>query len=174
MTRHPGKAAAVTPISTRFLVRAALYAALYAALTLMPGLNALAYGAVQFRVAESLLPFACIDPAAVVGLTLGTALGNLGSPMFFVDVVFGALLTLVAAALMYRIGPHWYALAVPVVVNGLGVAAMLAVVMDLPFWASALWVSAGEAAVMATGGAVVLLLVRRRSDLFGTTRPDAG
>lgn len=174
MTRHPGKAAAVRPISTRFLVRAALYAALYAALTLMPGLNALAYGAVQFRVAESLLPFACIDPAAVVGLAVGTALGNLGSPMFFVDVVFGALLTLVAAALMYRIGPHWYALAVPVVVNGLGVAAMLAVVMDLPFWASALWVSAGEAAVMATGGAVMLHLVRRRSDLFGTTRPDAG
>ena len=162
------------PISTRFLVRAAMYAALYAVLTLMPGLNALAYGAVQFRVAESLLPFACIDPAAVVGLTLGTALGNLGSPMFFVDVVFGALLTLVAVTLMYRIGPHWYALAVPVVVNGLGVAAMLAVVMDLPFWASALWVSAGEAAVMATGGAVVLLLVRRRSDLFGTMRPDAG
>jgi len=161
-------------VNTRFLARAAMYAALYATLTLMPGLNALAYGAVQFRVAESLLPFACIDPAAVVGLTLGTALGNLGSPMFFVDVVFGALLTLVAVSLMYRIGPRWYALAVPVVVNGLGVAAMLAVVLDLPFWASAVWVSAGEAAVMATGGAVVLVLVRRRSDLFGTMRPDAG
>jgi uncharacterized membrane protein len=89
-------------------------------------------------------------------------------------VVFGALLTLVAAALMYRIGPRWYALTAPVVVNGLGVAAMLALVLDLPFWASAVWVGAGEAAVMATGGAVVLMLVRRRSDLFGTMRPDAG
>jgi uncharacterized membrane protein len=161
-------------LSTRFLVRAAMYAALYAALTLMPGLNALAYGAVQFRVSESLLPFACIDPAAVVGLTVGTALANMGSPMFLADVVFGSLLTLVAASLMYRIGPRWYALVVPVVVNGLGVAAMLAVVLDLPFWASALWVSAGEAAVMATGGAVVLLLMQRRSDLLETIRADAG
>jgi len=160
-------------VNTRFVVRAALYAALYAVLTLVPGLNALAYGAVQFRVAEALLAFACVDPAAVVGLTVGTALGNLGSPMFLADVVFGSLLTLVAAALMYRIGPRFVALAVPVVVNGLGVAALLAVVLDLPFWASAVWVAAGEAAVMATAGAALLVLVRRRGDLFGTTRPAA-
>jgi len=163
-------------VSTRFLVRAALYAALYAALTLTPGLNALAYGAVQFRVAESLLAFACVDPAAVVGLTVGTAVGNLGSPMFLADVVFGSLLTLVAAGLMYRIGPRFVALVVPVVVNGLGVAALLAVLLDLPFWASAVWVAAGEAAVMATGGAALLVLVRRRGDMFGLTPrgPRAG
>jgi uncharacterized membrane protein len=160
-------------VNTRLLVRAALYAALYAVLTLMPGLNALAYGPVQFRVAEALLAFACVDPAAVVGLSVGTALGNLDSPMFLADVVFGSLLTLVAASLMYRIGPRFVALAVPVVVNGLGVAALLAVVLHLPFWASAVWVSAGEAAVMATFGAALLVLVRRRDDLFGTTRPAA-
>ena len=40
-----------------------------------------------------------------------------------------------------RIGPRCVALAVPVVVNGLGVAAMLALVLDLPFWASAVWVA---------------------------------
>ena len=157
-------------MSTRFLVRAAVYAALYAALTLAPGLNALAYGQVQFRVSEGLLPFACIDPAAVVGLTLGTALGNLNSPMFLADVVFGSLLTLVAAALMYRVGPRWPALLAPVVVNGLGVAAMLAVMLSLPFWASAVWVGAGEAAVMASAGAAVLYLLKRRGELFGLTR----
>ena len=160
-------------MNTRLLVRAALYAALYAVLTLTPGLNALAYGPVQFRVAEALLAFACVDPAAVPGLAVGTALGNLGSPMFLTDVVFGSLLTLVAAALMYRIGPRFVALVVPVVVNGLGVAAMLALVLDLPFWASAVWVSAGEAAVMATLAAALLVLVRRRGDLFGTMRPAA-
>ena len=86
----------------------------------------------------------------MLGLTIGTALGNLGSPMLLVDVVFGSLLTLVAAASCMRIGPRFAALVVPVVVNGLGVAAMLAVVLGLPFWASAVWVGAGEAAVMAT------------------------
>jgi uncharacterized membrane protein len=160
-------------MNARLLVRAALYAALYAALTLAPGLNALSYGQVQFRVSEALLVFACVDPAAVVGLTVGTALGNLGSPMLLVDVVVGALLTLVAASLMYRIGPRFLALVAPVVVNGLGVGAMLALVLELPFWASAVWVAAGEAAVMATGGAALLVLVQRRGDMFGLTRPAA-
>jgi uncharacterized membrane protein len=160
-------------MTARLLVRAALYAALYAALTLAPGLNALSYGQVQFRVSEVLLVFACVDPAAVVGLTVGTALGNFGSPMLLVDVVVGSLLTLVAAALMYRIGPRFVALVAPVVVNGLGVGAMLALVLELPFWASAVWVAAGEAAVMATGGAALLVLVKRRGELFGLTRPAA-
>jgi uncharacterized membrane protein len=160
-------------MSSRFLVRAAVYAALYAVLTLAPGLNALAYGEVQFRVSEALLAFACVDPAAVPGLAVGTALGNLNSPMLLADVVFGSLLTLVAAALMRRIGPRLAALAVPVVVNGLGVAAMLAVVLELPFWASAVWVAAGEAAVMATAGAALLVLVKRRGDAFGLPRPAA-
>jgi len=160
-------------MTSRFLVRAALYAALYAVLTLAPGLNALAYGQVQFRVSEALMVFACVDPAAVPGLTLGTALGNLGSPMLLLDVVFGSLLTLLAAALMQRIGPRFWALAVPVVVNGLGVAALLALVLELPFWASAVWVAAGETAVMATAGAALLLVIRRRDGVFELTRPVA-
>lgn len=160
-------------MTSRFLVRAAVYAALYAALTLAPGLNAFAYGEAQFRVAEALMVFACFDPAAVLGLTVGTAIGNLGSPMMPVDVVVGAALTLVAAALMYVIGPRVAALAMPVIVNAFGVAAMLALILDLPYWASALWVGAGEAAVLFTLGLALLLVVRRRSEVFGFTRPAA-
>jgi uncharacterized membrane protein len=155
-------------VTSRSLARGGLYAALYAALTLAPGLNALAYGPVQFRLSEALLAFACVDPAAVPGLTLGTAIGNLNSPMFLADVVFGSLLTLVAATLMNRIGPRWPALLAPVIVNGLGVAAMLAVVLDLPFWASAVWVSAGEAAVMASAGAAILSVLKHRGTLHVT------
>jgi uncharacterized membrane protein len=160
-------------MSSRFLVRAAVYAALYAALTLAPGLNAVAYGEVQFRVAEVLMVFACFDPAAVVGLTVGTAIGNLGSPMMPVDVVVGAALTLAAGSVMYLIGPRVVALAAPVVVNALGVAAMLALILDLPYWASVVWVGLGEAAVLFTLGLALLLVVRRRRELFGFTRPAA-
>ena len=158
-------------MSSRFLVRAAVFAAVYAALTLAPGLSALAYGPVQFRVSEALMVFACFDPAAVVGLTAGCAIANLGSPMMPVDTVVGALLTLAAGIVMYRVGPRVPALAVPVVVNAFGVAAMLALVLDLPYWASALWVGIGETAVLFTLGLALLLAVRRHRELFGLTRP---
>ena len=117
--------------------------------------------------------FACFDPAAVLGLTAGTAIANLGSPMMPVDTVVGAALTLLAAAIMYAIGPRIVALAAPVVVNAFGVAAMLALVLDLPYWASVVWVGIGEAAVLFTLGLALLLVVRRRRDLFGLTRPVA-
>ncbi|MDI9598976.1 MAG: QueT transporter family protein [Acidobacteriota bacterium] len=158
-------------MSSRSLVRAAVYAALYAALTLAPGLNALAYGQVQFRVAEALLVFACFDPAAVLGLAVGTAAGNLGSPMMPVDVPVGAALTLVSAVLMHAVGPHVPALAVPVAVNAFGVAGMLALILGLPYWASVVWVGIGEAAVLWTLGLALLFVVRRHRELFGLPRP---
>ena len=144
----------------RFIARSGLLAALYAALTLAPGLNSLAYGQVQFRVSVGLLPLATVDPAAVAGLTLGTAFANTASPMGLADVVFGSFLTLVATLIMYRLGPRLPALAVPIVVNGLGVPVELALVLDLPYWYSVLTVMAGEAAVMLTLGIIVLKVVR--------------
>jgi len=159
-------------MTTHFLVRAAVYAVAYAGLTLAPGLELLAYGPVQFRVAEALTVFACVDPAAIVGLTLGTALGNVASPMAIVDVPFGALLTLVAVAVMYRVGLRPAALAAPVVVNALGVPVMLAVVLDVPYWYGVLFVALGETVVMGTAGLALLLLLRERGELFGL--PAAG
>ncbi len=160
-------------MTSRFLARAAVYAALYAALTLAPGLNALAYGPVQFRLSEALLVFACIDPAAVVGLTVGTGFGNLASPMMPLDLVLGSALTLVAASFMHVVGPRVVALLAPVVVNALGVAAMLAFVLGFPYWASVVWVGLGEAVVMFTAGLALLFVVRRHRDLFGIMLPAA-
>jgi uncharacterized membrane protein len=117
--------------------------------------------------------FACFDPAAVVGLTVGCAIANLGSPMMPVDTLVGSLLTLAAGLIMYRVGPRVVALVAPVVINAFGVAAMLAIILDLPYWASALWVGIGEAAVLFTLGLALFYAVRRRRELFGLTRPAA-
>lgn len=154
-------------MSVRTLARAAVYAALYAALTLAPGLNSLAYGQVQFRVSEGLMAFAAADVAALPGLAVGTALANLGSPMGLIDVVYGAMLTLVAAVGMWWIGPRWWALALPVVVNGFGVPVELATVLHLPYWPSVAFVALGEAVVMASFGAVMLVIARRYGPALG-------
>jgi uncharacterized membrane protein len=154
-------------MSVRLLARGGLYAALYAVLTLAPGLSELAYGQVQFRVSEGLLVFATADVAAVPGLAVGTALANIGSPMGIVDVFYGAALTLVAALGMWWTGPKPWALAMPVVVNGLGVPIELALVLDLPYWPSVGFVAFGEAAVMATLGGALLVVVRRYGEVLG-------
>ena len=72
---------------------------------------------------------------------------------------------------MYAVGPRVVALAAPVVVNAFGVAAMLALILELPYWASALWVGIGEAAVLFTLGLALFFAVRRHRELFGLTRP---
>jgi uncharacterized membrane protein len=154
-------------VSARLVARAGMYAALYAALTLAPGLSGLAYGQVQFRVSEGLLAFAAADVAAVPGLALGTALANIGSPLGPVDVFYGAALTLTAALGMWWVGPKLWALALPVIVNGLGVPVELALVLDFPYWLSVGFVVLGEAVVMGTFGVALLMVARRYGTVLG-------
>ena len=163
-------------MTTRLLARASTYAAAYVVLTLIAGAFGLASGQVQFRISEALLPFACVDPAAVVGFTLGTAVANgLTSSIGLPDIVFGSLLTLAATLVMrwvgpralWRWGPRVVALAAPVVVNGFGVGAELALVLGLPFWPSVGFVALGEAVVLFTGGLLVLSLIRTHGRFFG-------
>ena len=162
-------------MTTRLLARGSLYAAAYVVLTLLAGAFGLASGQVQFRISEALLPCACVDPAAVVGLTLGTAIANaLTSSLGLADVFFGALLTLVAAGIMWQVGPRVVALAAPVVVNAFGVGAELALILHLPFWPSVGFVALGEAVVLFTGGLLVLSLIRTHGALFGFTERPRG
>jgi uncharacterized membrane protein len=162
-------------VTTRLLARGSLYAAAYVVLTLLAGAFGLASGQVQFRISEALLPCACVDPAAVVGLTVGTAVANLfTSSLGPADVFFGALLTLVAAGIMWQVGPRVVALAAPVVVNAFGVGAELALILHLPFWPSVGFVALGEAVVLFTGGLLVLSLIRTHGALFGFTERPRG
>ena len=155
-------------MTTRLLVRGSLYAAAYVVLTLIAGAFGLASGQVQFRISEALLPFACVDPAAVVGLTVGTAIANFfTSSLGLTDVVAGSAFTLVAALIMWQVGPRVVALAAPVVVNAFGVGAELALILHLPFWPSVGFVALGEAVVLFSGGLVVLSLIRTHGALFG-------
>ena len=156
-------------MNTRFLARAGLYAALYVALTLTPGLNSIAYGQVQFRVSEGLLAFACFDLAAVPGLFVGTAIANVWSPLGVVDVIVGSLLTLLAVTVMWYVGARLVVFIAPVVVNGFGVAAELRLVQHFPFWPSVGYVALGEAVVVSTLGLTIFSLVRNHGSLLGMT-----
>jgi len=92
-------------IKTKSLVRTAVIAALYAALTyaqafIAPGTTS---AAVQFRISESLNVLALFMPEAIPGLTIGCIISNLysigqGLPL---DMIFGSLATLGATLCIY-------------------------------------------------------------------------
>lgn len=87
---------------TKNLTLAAMIAAFYTALTLLSYAFGLDKGAIQLRLSEALAVLPALSGAAVPGLFVGCFLSSLlcgGHPL---DVVFGSLVTLLAAALCRR------------------------------------------------------------------------
>lgn len=117
--------------SSRFVAQAGVIAALYAGLTLaaLTSMSVFAWGPVQFRFSEAVTVAACLTPAAVPGLWLGSVLANLwnlSNPMGWLDVVFGSLGSLLGAAWTWRFRSRTaLALAGPVLLNALIVPAYL-------------------------------------------------
>ena len=85
----------------RFVVDAAMIAALYAVLTM--ALWEISSAGVQFRLSEVLCVLPAFTPAAIPGLFIGCAVANVIGGTW-IDVVFGSLATLLAAVASRMIG----------------------------------------------------------------------
>jgi len=162
-----------------FMVRAALIAALYAAITylqnlLIPGS---ATWAIQFRASEALCVLALFTPAAIPGLTVGCFLFNLTSVGALpLDVLVGSLATALATGALWLCrkqtvkGFPLLSLLMPALFNGVLIGWELAVYVGGGFWLNALYVAIGEAAVLLTLGALLYYAIKVRrldSRLFG-------
>lgn len=162
-------------VIARYLSRGGLIAGLYFVLTVAPGLNAISYGPLQFRVSEVLTVLAYFEPAAIPGLWLGAAAANFYGPFGLIDVVFGSSLTLVAAWLTWRIRNPYFALIPPVLINGIGVAVMLKYLIAVPVPEALFFliatVSVGEIIVIYGLGLPLLLLILNSRILI---RPGVG
>ena len=105
-------------LNTRSLTRAAIIAALYLLLTF--AMQAISFGAVQFRIAEALMLLPVLTADAVPGLFIGCLLGNLLGGGVWYDVLLGSLATLLAAMAVRRLRNRpLLAAAMPTVFNGL-------------------------------------------------------
>ena len=142
----------------RMITHGAILAALYVALTylqnwLLPGTTS---AAIQFRASEALCIFALFTPAAIPALPL--------------DWLVGTGATLLATTCMYllRRATLWKlplpALLMPAVWNAVLVGWELTYYIgEIPFWLNALYVAAGEAAVLLVlGTALYFALGSRR------------
>ena len=145
---------------TMFIVRSAVIAALYAALTL--ALYPISFGAVQFRVSEALTLLPIVMPEAIPGLFVGCLVSNLIGSATPWDIIFGSLATLIAAILTYAtrrnkiLAAFW-----PVLCNTVIVGLVLALTLDLPVCLTMGEVGLGELAVVYTVGMAMLAALKR-------------
>ena len=145
---------------TMFIVRSAVIASLYAALTL--ALYPISFGAVQFRVSEALTLLPIVMPEAIPGLFVGCLVSNLIGSATPWDIIFGSLATLIAAILTYAtrrnkiLAAFW-----PVLCNTVIVGLVLALTLDLPVFLTMGEVGLGELAVVYTVGMAMLAALKR-------------
>lgn len=128
--------------TTRNLVKTAMVAAIYGALTFF--ISPIAYGGMQFRLTEVMVLLAFIDFGYVPGLVLGCVIANLFSPIGLPDVVFGSLATFIAVIMVSKTKNLLLATIWPSLVNGAIIALELYFISKVPFWLSFAGVAFGE------------------------------
>ena len=151
---------------TRKLAHAAIFAALYAALThfqniLVPGS---ATWAIQLRLSEALCVLAFFTPAAIPGLSIGCLLFNLTfAAALPLDFLVGTLATALATGAMYGLRKYpWVGFAMPALFNAVLVGWELDVYIGGGFWLCALQVAIGEVAVLYILGSTLYYTIRGR------------
>ena len=149
-------------IHIRKIAFAGVVAALYAAMTMALGF--IAYGPIQFRIAEALCILPFFFPFSVWGLFIGCIAANILSP-YPLDIVIGSVATLFAALCTMQLGKansdakvvKFLACLPPVVFNAVFIGALIAYYMVaygeadafLPAFAiNGLWVGFGELVIM--------------------------
>ena len=151
-------------MNTDRIVKTAIVAAIYAALTI--GLSPLSYGPIQFRLSEVLILLAFVNSDYIVGLTIGCLIANLLGPYGLADIAFGTFSTLVSAYLV-NVTPKliknkyaiWVASLWPVLANAVIVGLMLNIFFKLPFLLCMLEVGIGEFGVVTVVGVPLFKLV---------------
>jgi len=155
--------------SARQISIAGVVAALYFVITITPGISAISYGQFQIRIAEALTVLPYLYPGAIGGLFVGCLLANVFGPFGIQDVIFGSLLTLIAAWLTYlarKTGRPFLAPLPPVILNAFGVSAYLHYFFEEPYWVFVGTIGAGEMIACFGLGLPLLLLLRGREKTF--------
>ena len=156
---------------SRYLAHGALIAALYTVLTHAQNLlfPESASFAIQFRASEALCVLALFTPAAIPGLTIGCLLFNLTfATALPLDPVVGPLATLLAALGMYLTrrwtlkGYPLLGLLLPALFNAPLIGWELELYIGGGFWLNAMYVAAGELAVLWTLGWLLQGIIKRR------------
>jgi len=147
---------------TSRLVKTALVAAIYVAITLI--ISPIAYGNIQFRLSEILVLLSFADPLYILGLTLGCFVANFNSPLGPIDVGLGTFATFLSVSSIYFTSKYmkngkmslFIASLWPTIFNGIIVGWELNFMFSLPLTLSILQVALGEFVVVSIIGVPVM------------------
>ncbi len=154
---------------TKYFIRAAIIAALYAALSLI--FHPISFNQIQVRISESLAILPFFFPEAIWGLTIGCVLANLSSPFGWVDILFGSLCTLIAALLTYQLRhtkKPWLGLIPPVLINAFGVGLYVSILTREPpsfqwlyYLSIVLFIAMGQIISVGGGGSLLIHFIHK-------------
>jgi uncharacterized membrane protein len=137
-----------------------IIAGLYVTVTFL--LSAISFGPVQVRVSEALTLLPIIYPEAIIGLFLGCLLANLLGPWGAIDIIFGSLITLLAAFITYRFRHSIIAYLSPILLNAFFVSLYLYAFFRVPYWPTVLTIGLGQSVAVLGLGVPLLRLLKAR------------
>lgn len=153
-------------MKTRFMVHAALLAAVYVVLTI--AFAPISYGPVQIRISEMLTVLPFFTPAAIPGLFVGAMIANAYGGLGIIDVVVGSSATLIAALLTYKMRHKMLAPLPPVLVNAVVIGAMLSYLFQLPLLPTMIYVGLGQVVACYGLGYPLMLALEKYGNQFFT------
>ncbi len=150
-------------IKTKDLVYAALIAGLY--YTFCSILAPISYGQIQCRLSDGLICLCTGNNFAVLGMTIGTAISNLSSPLGIIDVAFGTLATLLGCVAVRKTGSMVAAAIIYPIIVGAVIGAEISIVYHTQYIYGAALVAVGTFASSIIG-IIVFRLARKQIQLI--------
>lgn len=147
---------------TRQIALSIILSCLYTVLTV--SLGSFGYSWVQVRISECLtpLPFLWGLPA-VIGITTGVLLANVFSPVGIIDIIFGPVLTFLAAILSWKasFGRRALACIYPIIVNAFGVSFYVSHFYGVSYLLTVISIGAGQSIACLLVGYPLLLALEK-------------
>jgi len=143
----------------RTITRNAVVAAIYFLLTFAS--TPVAFGQIQFRIAEALILLCFFRRDFVIGLTLGCLCANCLSTLGPWDILIGTLATFLSGLGISYCKHLFIATLIPVIINGFAIGLELYLVLNINLWLAIGYVALGELICVSVLGYLLFLLLRR-------------
>lgn len=158
----------------KFIVDAAVIAALYVVLTYLAAAFNLSSGVIQVRFSEALTILPVFTPAAIPGLFVGCILANALTGAVVIDVICGSIATLIGAVGAWLIGKYvmnrlkyaYFLAPLPTIIANAAIVPFVlryAYGMQDTMWYMVLTVGLGEIISAGMFGVVLYLAIRSRA-----------